>query len=314
MGSGDPPSLPGRNHHGTFPASAHVDPLPRCLTKRRTPGLDAVPGTLAWASPAARHRGRGVPVTQRRVRRYRQQVTLTPHGQPTPQPRRTPPLVVTGPPALGQPGTVGAPQLPGQLVTRARGSVGVGNPGFVPAGGLLRPCCGQQKPLLHQGVARAGDVAHVQGHWTGVDCAQTTTPRPGHPDRLATRLGTPRGLAPQHPIAWSHGPRDLTAPCRAPGRIVPRIPAHTRVQGQTRVAQTLRNRCNVVPCKVRHQPTDRGCGVWRGDLTREDGATGRHTGGKPWDDLLEHLRCTLTFGQQWVCTNGVARFHGTLLL
>src|SRR3989454_10323627 len=50
MGSGGHPSLHGLNHQGTFTAIAHVDPLPGFLTKRLTPGLDAVPGTLAWAS------------------------------------------------------------------------------------------------------------------------------------------------------------------------------------------------------------------------------------------------------------------------
>src|SRR6266705_4706136 len=54
MDSGDHPALHGLNHQGTFTAIAHVAPLPGCLTKRLTPGLDAVPGTLAGASPAAR--------------------------------------------------------------------------------------------------------------------------------------------------------------------------------------------------------------------------------------------------------------------
>src|SRR6266487_6143795 len=54
MGSGDHPSLHGLNHQGTFTAIAHVDPLPGSLTKRLTPGRAAVPGTLPWASPAAR--------------------------------------------------------------------------------------------------------------------------------------------------------------------------------------------------------------------------------------------------------------------
>src|SRR2546427_4819871 len=53
MGSGDHPALHGLNHQGTFTAIAPVDPLPDCLTHRLTPGRDAVPGTLAWASPAA---------------------------------------------------------------------------------------------------------------------------------------------------------------------------------------------------------------------------------------------------------------------
>src|SRR5215468_11680729 len=62
-GSGDHPSLHGLNHQGTFTAIAHVEPLPGFLTERLTPGLDAVPGTLAWASSAARLRGRCVQVT-----------------------------------------------------------------------------------------------------------------------------------------------------------------------------------------------------------------------------------------------------------
>src|SRR5215216_3080850 len=101
MGSGDHPALHGLNPQGTFTAIAHVDPLPGCLTKRLTPGRDALPGTLAWASPAARRRGLCFQVTQCRVRRYRQQVTLTQRGKPTPKPIRTPHLVVTGNPAMG---------------------------------------------------------------------------------------------------------------------------------------------------------------------------------------------------------------------
>src|SRR4029453_1771615 len=66
-GSGDDPSLHGLNHQGTFTALAHVDPLPGCFTQRLTPGLAAVPGTLAWASPAAIRRGLCFQVTQRRV-------------------------------------------------------------------------------------------------------------------------------------------------------------------------------------------------------------------------------------------------------
>src|SRR4029453_7923287 len=106
MGSGDYPSLHRLNHQRTFTAIAHVDPLPGFCTQRLTPGLDAVPGTLAWTSPAAIPRGLCFQVTQRRVRRYRQQVTLTQRCQPTSKPIRTPHLVVTSNPAMGQPGTI----------------------------------------------------------------------------------------------------------------------------------------------------------------------------------------------------------------
>jgi len=117
MGSGATPALHRLHHQGTLPASAPGAPLPGCCTPRLTPGLDAVPGTLAWASPAARPRGRCCQVTPRRVRRYRHQVPLTPRCQPTPTPRRTPQRVVTGQPALGQRGTVVGQQLPGPLVS-----------------------------------------------------------------------------------------------------------------------------------------------------------------------------------------------------
>src|SRR5712692_4180110 len=314
MGSGDHPSLHGLNHQGTFTAIAHVDPPPGFLTKRLTPGLDAVPGTLAWASPAARLRGLCVQVTQRRVRRYRQQVTLTQRCKPTPKPIRTPHLVVTGNPAMGQPGAVLGQQLQGQLVTRAIGSVCFGHTGFVQAGCILGPFFGQKKPLVHQGVALSGDVAQVHGHLTVVDFAQTTTPLPGHPYRLATRLGKPRGIEHQHTIALSQVHRDLTSQCRPQWLIVPRIPANKSLQGQARVAKTIRNRCDVFAFKVRQQTTDIGFGVLLGDLTLEDFDKGLHKGGKPWDDLLENLRGNLTFVEQLVFTNGVSRVHGKRLL
>src|SRR2546428_9707503 len=90
MGSGDHPSLHGLHPQGTFTAIAHVDPLPGLRTKQLATGLDAVPGTLAWASPAAILRGLYVQVSHRCVRRYRQQVTPTQRGKPTTQPIRTP--------------------------------------------------------------------------------------------------------------------------------------------------------------------------------------------------------------------------------
>src|SRR6266849_9178111 len=52
MGSRHHTSFDCLNHQRTFTAIAHVDPLPGCLTNRLTPGLDAVPGTLAWTSAA----------------------------------------------------------------------------------------------------------------------------------------------------------------------------------------------------------------------------------------------------------------------
>src|SRR5713226_2219492 len=105
MGSRPHTSFDGLNHQGTFTAIAHVDPLPGFLTKRLTPGLDAVPGTLAWASSTAIRRGLCFQGTPRRVPRYPQQVTPTQRCKPTPTPRRTPHLVVTGHPAMGQPDT-----------------------------------------------------------------------------------------------------------------------------------------------------------------------------------------------------------------
>jgi hypothetical protein len=54
--------------------------------------------------------------------------------------------------------------------------------------------------------------------------------------------------------------------------------------------------------------------VLLGDLTLEDFDKGRHKGVKPWNDLLENLRCNLTFGKQLMFTKGVSRFHGKLLL
>src|SRR6266852_8253280 len=101
MGSRPHTSFDGLNHQRTFTAIAYVDPLPGFLTKRLTPGLNAVPGTLAWASPAARLRGLCFQGTPRRVRRYRQPGPLTQRCKPTTKPLRTPPLVVTGQPALG---------------------------------------------------------------------------------------------------------------------------------------------------------------------------------------------------------------------
>ena len=50
MGFRHPTSFDGLHHQRTFTAIAHVDPLPGVLTQRLTPGLNAVPGTLAWAS------------------------------------------------------------------------------------------------------------------------------------------------------------------------------------------------------------------------------------------------------------------------
>src|SRR5712692_7252013 len=86
MGSRHHTAFDGLNHQRPFTAIAHVDPLPGGLTKRLTPGLDAVPGTLAWASPAARLRGLCFQGTPRRVRRYRHQGPLTQRCKPTPKP------------------------------------------------------------------------------------------------------------------------------------------------------------------------------------------------------------------------------------
>src|SRR6266852_5185067 len=52
MGSRHHTSFDCLHHHRPFTPIAHVDPLPGFRTKRLTPGLNAVPGTLAWASSA----------------------------------------------------------------------------------------------------------------------------------------------------------------------------------------------------------------------------------------------------------------------
>jgi hypothetical protein len=100
----------------------------------------------------------------------------------------------------------------------------------------------------------------------------------------------------------------------APWLIVPRIPANKRLQGQARVAKTIRNRFDVFAFKVRQQTTDIGFGVLRGDLTLEDFDTGLHKGIKTWNDLLENRRGNLTFFKQLGFAKGVSRFHGPLLL
>ncbi len=203
MGSRPHTSFDGRNPQGTLTAIAHGDAVPGLCTKRLPPGLNAVPGRPGPTTLTPILRGLGVQLTQGRVRRDRQHVALTHGGQSTPKPLRSPHLVVTAHPAMRPPGTIVGQHLQGPLVTRARGPVGVGNTGLVQAGCGCGPCFGQNKPLVHQGVALAGDVAHIQGHWAVVDCAQTPTPLSGHTDRLTAGLRKSRRVEHQHPIAWS---------------------------------------------------------------------------------------------------------------
>ena len=136
MGARPHTSFDGRNPQGTFTAIAHVNAVPGLCTQRLTPGLNALPGRPGPTPLTTLLRGLGFQITPGRVRRDRQQGALTQGGQSTPEPIRSPHLVVTAHPALRPPGPILGQPLQGPLVTRALGPGGVGNPGFVQAGGL----------------------------------------------------------------------------------------------------------------------------------------------------------------------------------
>jgi hypothetical protein len=100
----------------------------------------------------------------------------------------------------------------------------------------------------------------------------------------------------------------------AQGLIVPLCRADEALQGQAGLAKTIRNRFDVFAFDVRQEATDIGFGVLISCLTMEGFDKGLHKGVKTWDDLLENLRCHLTFVKQWGFANGVSRVHGQLLL
>ena len=83
------------------------------------------------------------------------------------------------------------------------------------------------------------------GHWTGVDVAQPAAPLPGHPHRLPTGLGQPRGIKHQHPSGLSQVGLDLADQLLSQGCIGPLIPADAALQGQAGRANTIRNRFDV---------------------------------------------------------------------
>ena len=215
---------------------------------------------------------------------------------------------------MRQRGPVFRQQLQGQRVTRTKASASAGHTRFVQARLILCPVFGQIQPRVHQAMALSGDIAQVDRHLTVVHFAQATTPLTGHPHRLPAGLGKCRGITHQHPIALSPVPVHLADQRRAQGRIVPLGPADEALQRQAGLAKTLRNRCDIFPFDVRQQATDRGFGMVIGYLTLEGFDKGRPKGVQTGDDLLEKLRCHLTFVQPLGFANGVSRVHGQLLL
>ena len=156
MSPGHDTSLDRLDSQRAFGTIAHVDAAPGLLPKRLAPGRDVLPGTCGPTPPTARGRGLDLQITYRRVRRHRHQVALSQGRQPTPKPLGAPHLIVTGHPAMRQPGTMVRQHLQGQLVTRAVASHRLRNASFVETGLILGPCFGQGQPRVHEGMTFAG--------------------------------------------------------------------------------------------------------------------------------------------------------------
>jgi hypothetical protein len=276
-------TLRGARHHPPFDeidpqrplgAGAHVDGRPGILRQRGVPRLDALPGTRGASAPSAGLQRRRLQVAQHRVARPGQQLTLAQASEPTPQPIRTPQLVIPGPPRLRQPRTAVLHHLQGPLRPRTGPATVVRHTGLVQAGLLLGPRYGQGQAPVHQGRLCARDLAQLNGHLTVIDLAQAATPLARHAYRLGTGLAKRGRIDPHHALGWSQWCRDVACHLLAQGGIIPRRPANEALQRQPIVAEAVRDRCDVFACHIRQQATPRGLGMRRGFLTAEGGDKG----------------------------------------
>jgi hypothetical protein len=211
VGSGDHTPFDHLPHQWTFGPIADIDAPPCRGGKRLAPGLHAVPGTRGPTSLPTLLWERRFQITDRCVRGDRQQRALVQGRQATPEPVRTPHLVIPGHPPMTERGPVFRQPLQGPLVTRAIGPGRFGHTRFVQARRILGPFFRQRQPCVDQGVPLAGDLSQGDGHLAVIDLTQATTPLSGYPHRLPTGCGKPARIAHQPPIALAQVPRDLVS-------------------------------------------------------------------------------------------------------
>ena len=123
--------------------------------------------------------------------------------------------------------------------------------GFVQAGLLLRPRCGQGQTPVHQGMLFARDIAQGDGDLTVIELAQAATPLARHADRLGTGCDQGGRIAHQPALGVPQLLRDLACQLLAQGGIIPRSPAHEALQGQPALSEAVRDRFDVFACHIR---------------------------------------------------------------
>ena len=250
------------SHHAPFDdldrerplrAVAHLDRPPLLLRQRGNPSVDALPRPLRPAAVTGIGRLAAVQITDQRVRRNGQQITLAPAVQTPAKRVRTPHLVVPSDPTVRQRVAVFIEHLETRLMSRAIAHVlrhaGLFAPLFV-----FRPLLGHVQPHVDQGMFFRRDVTHVDGHLIVVDLSQPAAPLTGHADRLLTRFGKGRRIEYQYAVVLAELLADLPNQLLAQWFIIPIGLAHKPLQRHPTLAKTVGDRLDVLVLEVREQP------------------------------------------------------------
>src|SRR3974390_247365 len=167
--------LAGLDHQRSLLAIADVEPRPRRFRQRRTPTIYTQERRL-WGSPSPRvFRWRCLQVTDRRVRRDRQQVSLAPIPQRLAKTRGTAHFIVPRHPRVRQQRTLLIQHRQGQLMARLELDR-PRDPGLAPAGAIFGPFSRQVKPHIGNRMLFSSRVSHVDTNLTVLDLPEPAAP------------------------------------------------------------------------------------------------------------------------------------------
>src|SRR4051794_38926845 len=228
---------PHPHRHGVDPqrpplAVADLQPGPPRLRLPRRPGVDAAERHLALAAPAGTP-SRGTPTLQVAdvgVAGDVEHIPLAVAAEPAAELRRSAHLVVAADPGVGQALAASLEQVDGDPPRLLEGHR-LGDMALGAADRVGRPVLGQVQSAVQRRVAAGGGVGEEDADLAVVLLAQPAAPLPGHPARLAPRLGEAAGVEDQDRVRVGQDLADVVAELGHDGLVVPAAGADEVLDG-----------------------------------------------------------------------------------